>query len=146
MIVEVQNENITVKGNRTKGKIIRIRQKIKPPGEFDCDDWNYESKICTAIRVAKKGHNSAQRNCVVPSVVDSARPTTRRHVSIELESAESSPAVEIRPPPSTRTEVSTSCEEATTCEACRVSFDATEETYTTEANSTKLPGPSSQTN
>ena len=34
--------------------------------EFDCEDWDYESKIRTAIRVAKKGYNSAQQKCVVP--------------------------------------------------------------------------------
>ena len=143
MIVEVQNEDITVNGKRTKGKTIRIRQKMKPPVEFDCDDWDHESEIRVAIRIAKKGYNAAQRKCVNPSVVDSARPTTRCRVSIESESAaESSPAIELRPPPSTRTDVSTS----TTREARRVSFDAAEETNTTEANSTNLPGPPSQTN
>ena len=76
-------------------------------------------------------------------MVNSARPTTRRRVSIESESAaESSPAIELGPPPSTRTDVSTS----TTREPRRVSFDAAEETNTTEANSTNLPGPPSQTN
>ena len=45
MIVEVQNENITVNGKRTKGKTIRIHQKMKPPVEFDCDDWDYESEL-----------------------------------------------------------------------------------------------------
>ena len=45
MIVEAQNENITVNGKRTKGKTIRIHQKMKPPVEFDCDDWDYESEL-----------------------------------------------------------------------------------------------------
>ena len=62
MIVEVQNEDITVNGKRTKGKTIRIRQKMKPPAEFDCDDWDHESEIRVAIRIAKKGYNAAQRN------------------------------------------------------------------------------------
>ena len=57
------------------------------------------------------------------------------------------PAVELRtPPPPTRTDISTSDEEATTHEAGRVSFVATEESNTMEADSTGLPGPLLQTN
>ena len=85
MILEVQNQHITVNGKRTRGKMIKIHQKVKPSAEFDCNDWDYESEIRRAIRVAKRGYNSAQLKCIVPSVVANARPTTRRHVSIELE-------------------------------------------------------------
>ena len=84
-------------------------------------------------------------------MVDSARPTTRRRVSIESESELSPPGAELRPPPpsTSRTDVSMSCKEATTRKARQVSFDAIapEEANTTEADTINLvPGPPSQTN